>query len=222
MRQTWRDDNGRASAVHEPGVIGVNTFARRLLGPRRSSECLLAMKGIRPQFLRRALDRDTGTGIALMTRDLRQRLQEALGESYQLEHELGGGGMSRVFVATETALNRRVVLKVLPEKTAAQVSIERFKREIQLAAQLQQAHIVPLLSAGEAAGLPYYTMPLVDGESLRARLSRERELPSARRSVSSGRWRVPSPTRTSAVSTDPRAAAQLAKVESPGDHTDRR
>ena len=112
-----------------------------------------------------------------MTADLKEQLQRTLGDSYTIERELGGGGMSRVFVATEKALGRRVVLKVLPPETAAQVSIERFKREISVAAQLQQAHIVPLLSAGDSTGLPYYTMPLVDGESLRARLMRERELP---------------------------------------------
>jgi serine/threonine-protein kinase len=85
--------------------------------------------------------------------------------------------MARVFLAQESALGRRVVIKVLPPDTAAQVSIERFKREIALAAHLQQANIVTLLSAGEADGLPYYTMPFVEGESLRARLAREGELP---------------------------------------------
>jgi tetratricopeptide (TPR) repeat protein/tRNA A-37 threonylcarbamoyl transferase component Bud32 len=78
--------------------------------------------------------------------------------------------MSRVFVADETALNRKVVVKVLPPELAAGVSVDRFKREIQMAARLQHPHIVPVLSAGEIAGLPYYTMPFVDGSSLRARL----------------------------------------------------
>jgi eukaryotic-like serine/threonine-protein kinase len=85
--------------------------------------------------------------------------------------------MSRVFVAEETALDRRVVIKVLPRETAAQVSLERFKREILLAAKLQHPHIVPLLTAGESNGLPYFTMPFVDGESLRVRLARHGELP---------------------------------------------
>jgi len=85
--------------------------------------------------------------------------------------------MSRVFVAAETALDRRVVIKVLPPETAAQVSLERFKREILLAAKLQHPHIVPLLTAGESNGLPYFTMPFVDGESLRVRLARHGELP---------------------------------------------
>ena len=85
--------------------------------------------------------------------------------------------MARVFVAEETALDRKVVIKVLPPETAAHVSLERFKREILLAAKLQHPHIVPLLTAGESNGLPYFTMPFVDGESLRVRLARHGELP---------------------------------------------
>lgn len=87
--------------------------------------------------------------------------------------------MSRVFLALETALGRRVVVKVLLPELAAGVSVDRFRREIQLAAQLQHPHIVPLLSAGEAQGLPYFIMPYVTGESLRARVAREGELPIA-------------------------------------------
>src|SRR5262245_61652019 len=112
-----------------------------------------------------------------MTSDLRDQLQRALGDAYTLERELGGGGMSRVFVATERALGRQVVVKILPGEMAGQVSVERFKREIALAAKLQHPHIVPLLTAGDAEGLPYFTMPLVEGESLRARLAKHGELP---------------------------------------------
>ena len=101
--------------------------------------------------------------------DLREQLELTLGDAYSLERELGGGGMSRVFVATENALGRRVVVKVLPEDRVGQMSLERFKREIALAARLQHPHIVPLLTAGDADGLPYFTMPLEEGESLRAR-----------------------------------------------------
>ena len=112
-----------------------------------------------------------------MTPDLRDQLQHTLGTSYTLERELGGGGMSRVFVAEDTTLGRSVVVKVLPPEMASGVSIERFKREITLAARLQHPHIVPLLSAGETGGLPYFTMPFVEGESLRARLARGEEVP---------------------------------------------
>jgi tetratricopeptide (TPR) repeat protein len=109
--------------------------------------------------------------------DLRDQLERTLGAAYRLERELGGGGMSRVFVAEETALGRKVVVKVLPQDSRGDVNIERFKREIQVAARLQHAHIVPVLAAGDTDGLPYYTMPFVDGESLRHRLSRSGALP---------------------------------------------
>ncbi|HMI58442.1 MAG TPA: serine/threonine-protein kinase, partial [Gemmatimonadaceae bacterium] len=109
--------------------------------------------------------------------DLVERLQAALGETYRIERELGGGGMSHVFLAKETALGRSVVVKVLPPEMAASINIERFRREIQLAASLQHPHIVPLLAAGQSGDLLYYTMPLVEGESLRAKLAREGEMP---------------------------------------------
>src|SRR5438477_4621244 len=109
--------------------------------------------------------------------DLREQLQQNLSTSYTLERELGGGGMSRVFVATERSLRRKVVIKVLPPELSAGVSVERFKREIQVAAQLQHPHIVGVLSAGESNGLPYYTMPFVDGYSLRQRLVKSGALP---------------------------------------------
>ncbi|HEV2752129.1 MAG TPA: serine/threonine-protein kinase, partial [Gemmatimonadales bacterium] len=108
---------------------------------------------------------------------LQDRLQSALGESYHLESELGGGGMSRVFLAQEVRLGRQVVVKVLPPEWAAGVSAERFEREIQLAAKLQHPHIVPLLTAGASGDLLYYIMPRVEGQSLRARLVQEHELP---------------------------------------------
>jgi serine/threonine protein kinase len=110
---------------------------------------------------------------------LQEQLQRVLGEAYLLERELGGGGMSRVFLAHERALGRKVVVKVLLPELAAGVNVERFRREIQLAAQLQHPHIVPLLSAGEADGLPYFIMPFVTGESLRTRVAREGEFPIA-------------------------------------------
>jgi predicted ATPase/tRNA A-37 threonylcarbamoyl transferase component Bud32 len=108
-----------------------------------------------------------------MTPELTERLQSGFGASYRIERQLGGGGMSYVFVADETALGRKVAVKVLRPDLAAEISTERFKREILLAARLQHPHIVPVLTAGEIAGLPYYTMPFVEGESLEARLARE-------------------------------------------------
>ena len=109
--------------------------------------------------------------------DLRRTLEGALGASYAIERELGGGGMSRVFLAEETALQRKVVIKVLPPELAAEMNAERFRREIQLAAKLQHPYIVPVLSTGVAGGLPYFTMPFVEGESLRSRLQKTGEFP---------------------------------------------
>jgi tetratricopeptide (TPR) repeat protein/TolB-like protein len=114
--------------------------------------------------------------LANVSSELRDQLQSTLGSSYTIERELGGGGMSRVFVAREVALGRAVVVKVLPPDLSGVMSAERFRREIQLAASLHHPHIVPVLTAGDANGLLYYTMPLVDGESLRSKLSREGEL----------------------------------------------
>ena len=113
-----------------------------------------------------------------MPPSVRDQLQTTLGAAYTLGRELGGGGMSRVFVARDASLERDVVVKVLAPELAAGVSAERFTREIKLAAGLQQANIVPLLAAGETNGLPYYTMPFVDGLSLRARLERNGALPA--------------------------------------------
>jgi tRNA A-37 threonylcarbamoyl transferase component Bud32 len=100
-----------------------------------------------------------------------ERLASALADRYRIERELGGGGMSRVFLATEIALGRAVVIKVITPELADGLSPERFTREVKLAARLQQANIVPLLHAGDAEGMAYYTMPYVDGASLRARLA---------------------------------------------------
>ena len=104
--------------------------------------------------------------------DLQSRVQQSLAGSYTLERELGGGGMSKVFVAHEHSLGRTVVVKLLSPELAAAMSATRFEREIRVAASLQQANIVPVLTTGTAEGLPYYTMPYVEGESLRARLGR--------------------------------------------------
>ena len=114
-----------------------------------------------------------------MMTDFRTRLQCTLGDAYILGRELGGGGMSRVFIVEDAALRRSIVVKVLPPEMAAEVSVARFQREIALAARLQHPHIVPLLATGETEGLPYYTMPFVEGESLRERLARGGELPIA-------------------------------------------
>ncbi len=105
------------------------------------------------------------------------QLQSHLSDSYRLERELGGGGMSRVFLATDTSLERPVVIKVLTPLATEEVSAARFRREILVSSKLQHPLIVPLLAAGQAGDLLYYTMPYVEGESLRERLDREGALP---------------------------------------------
>ncbi len=109
--------------------------------------------------------------------DLVPELETELKGSYRIERELGGGAQSRVFLAEDLRLGRKVVIKVLPPDLAMTMSGERFRREIQLAAQLQHPHIVPLLTGEWTGRLLYYTMPFIAGESLRARLARDGALP---------------------------------------------
>ncbi len=103
---------------------------------------------------------------------LAERLQAQLGPEFVIGRELGGGGMSRVFLARDTTLARDVVVKVLSPDLAAAVSVERFRREIMTVASLNHPNIVPVLRAGEVGALPYFLMPYIPGESLRARLTR--------------------------------------------------
>jgi len=107
--------------------------------------------------------------------DLLDQLQRSLGSNYTVERELEAGGMSRVVLARDESLGRDVVVKVFSPELTYWVSAERFTREIKLAAALQEPHIVPVLSAGQTEdGLPFYTMPFVRGESLRARIRKGR------------------------------------------------
>src|SRR5205809_5065009 len=105
------------------------------------------------------------------------RLQAALADRYAIEHELGRGGMATVYLAQDLKHRRLVAIKVLKPELAAALGPERFLREIETAARLNHPHILPLHDSGEAEGLLYYVMPLVEGESLRERLERERQLP---------------------------------------------
>ncbi len=100
-------------------------------------------------------------------------LTALLGDRYTLERELGGGGMSRVFVATEAALKREVVVKVLPPELVSAESLRRFEREIEMTVALQHPHILPVLTAGGRGDILYYITPFVRGQSLRRRLSEE-------------------------------------------------
>jgi eukaryotic-like serine/threonine-protein kinase len=104
-------------------------------------------------------------------------LQAALADRYRIEHELGRGGMATVYLAHDVRHDRPVALKVLRPELAAALGPERFLRETKLTARLQHPHILPLFDSGEANGQLWYVMPYVAGESLRARLARERQLP---------------------------------------------
>jgi protein kinase-like protein len=108
--------------------------------------------------------------------DLAGQLRDALRDRYLLERELGRGGMATVYLARDLKHDRQVALKVLHPDLAATVGPERFVREVRLAARLQHPHILPLFDSGEAAGYLWFTMPYVEGESLRDRLRRERQL----------------------------------------------
>ena len=109
--------------------------------------------------------------------DLLDTLRDALADRYAMERELGRGGMATVFLAQDLKHRRKVAIKVLHPDIAAAIGPERFLREIEIAAQLQHPHILPLYDSGEAAGYLYYVMPYVEGESLRDRLEREKQLP---------------------------------------------
>ena len=109
--------------------------------------------------------------------DVAARLSTALADRYRIERELGQGGMATVYLAHDLRHDRDVAIKVLHPDLGAALGSERFLSEIRTTARLQHPHILPLLDSGEADGLLYYVMPFVTGETLRARLERERQLP---------------------------------------------
>src|SRR5512140_3616166 len=128
-------------------------------------------------------DSATSPPIRIPLGDLREQLQTGLSGRYAIERELGRGGMATVFLAQDLRHGRPVALKVLPPDLAASLGPERFGREIQFAARLQHPHILTVLASGETPATGdsprqlWFTMPYVEGESLRARISRERQLP---------------------------------------------
>ncbi len=109
--------------------------------------------------------------------DLLERLKAALADRYRIERELGSGGMATVYLAQDLKHERQVAVKVLRPELAAALGPERFLREIKIAANLNHPHILPLHDSGEADGFLFYVMPYVEGESLRARMDREKQLP---------------------------------------------
>ena len=111
--------------------------------------------------------------------ELLGRLQSALADRYRLDREAGAGGMATVYLAQDIRHDRRVAVKVLRPELAAVIGAERFLAEIKLTANLQHPHILPLFDSGEADGYLFYVMPYVEGETLRDRLTREKQLPVA-------------------------------------------
>jgi serine/threonine-protein kinase len=111
--------------------------------------------------------------------ELLGRLQSALADRYRLDREVGAGGMATVYLAEDVRHDRRVALKVLRPELSAVIGAERFLAEIKLTANLQHPHILPLFDSGEADGYLFYVMPFVEGETLRDRLNREKQLPVA-------------------------------------------
>jgi eukaryotic-like serine/threonine-protein kinase len=116
-------------------------------------------------------------GTLVVVSDIAARLTKALAGRYVVERELGHGGMATVHLARDVKHGRTVAIKVLRPELAQAVGSERFLREINIAAQLQSPHILPLLESGEADGLLYYVMPYVEGDSLRTRLVKQGALP---------------------------------------------
>ena len=112
-----------------------------------------------------------------MTEGIPTQLADALRDRYAIERELARGGMATVYLAQDSRHHRRVAIKVLHPQLAQAVGPERFLHEIEIIAQLQHPHILPLHESGEGGGLLYFVMPYVAGESLRNRLARERQLP---------------------------------------------
>src|SRR5688572_32610725 len=107
------------------------------------------------------------------------RLGAAISDRYRIERELGTGGMATVYLAEDVRHRRKVALKVLHPELSAVLGPERFLKEIELTASLQHPHILALFDSGEAGGQLFYVMPFVEGETLRARLEREKQLPIA-------------------------------------------
>jgi tRNA A-37 threonylcarbamoyl transferase component Bud32 len=181
-RERGYENDGRRDADESLGwsfTRGLNLLA--LLCPNSGSRTATSYRtrGVEAATLvgmQRDLRHWAGAKIAATRR---AEVQRAVGDGLILERELTAGASAHLFVATEAALDRRVVLKVLPLALSTHLDATRFRRAIQLTAKLAHPNIVPLISAGEGAGFLYYTMPFVEGESLYRRLQRDKRLPVA-------------------------------------------
>jgi eukaryotic-like serine/threonine-protein kinase len=177
--ERWRvvDAILRASLSCEPAQR--DAFVAQACGDdeelRREVASLLAAHDRAGDFLGRPAAEILAGGIAPTS--LTGRLATALAGRYQIEREIGRGGMATVHLARDLRHGRWVAIKVLREELAAAVGAERFLEEIRVTASLQHPHILPLFDSGSAEGLVWYVMPFVEGETLRSRLARERRLP---------------------------------------------
>ena len=161
-------------------------FERGLEVPAEGRDAWLAQVAAGNPDLRRELERlfrghdragVLDQSVTPEERDIAADIQEALGDRYDFQRALGRGGSAVVFLATERKHARPVVIKVLDPVIAAATGSERFRREVRIAATLSHPYILGLIDSGEAAGLLYYVMPFVEGETLRARLERDGRLP---------------------------------------------
>jgi len=116
------------------------------------------------------------TGHRMGEYQIQPELKEGLAHRYRIERELGRGGMATVYLADDLKHGRKVAIKTLHAEMAAAIGTQRFLREIEIAARLTHPHILPLHDSGEAKGQLYYVMPYIDGESLRVRMDREKQL----------------------------------------------
>jgi len=127
----------------------------------------------------RVTDEHVGTILMSLMPDLPNSFTDAIRDRYVLEREIGAGGMATVHLARDVRHNRHVAIKVLKPELAASIGSDRFLKEIEIAARLTHPHIIPLHDSGEAAGFLFYVMPYIDGETLRARLLREKRVDAA-------------------------------------------
>jgi eukaryotic-like serine/threonine-protein kinase len=142
-----------------------------------SSDCSGASPSIYPLPLPEASAILCGRPLPPVRLGVNPQLLRSLADRYTIERELGRGGMATVYLALDARHHRRVAVKVLHPELSAVIGSERFLKEIEVTAGLQHPHILPLFDSGDVDGQLYYVMPFVDGETLRARLEREKQLP---------------------------------------------
>jgi len=131
------------------------------------------------EALGRASRSETASAPPAAKDDLLEQLKSSFAGTYDVREEMKGGGMSRLFLAMDPELGRRVVIKILPPELTSPMMLARFRRESEVTARLQHPHILPVISAGVRDGFAHYVMPFFEGESLRGRLEREKRLPIA-------------------------------------------